>query len=73
MGGALAAFAFAEFRANPDLGLKTKTLRGASLGEPRIGNFNFVRWFNVLTGATPIRVGSWLRVTHGYGKEPKHR
>lgn len=67
-GAAISALAFAEFKANRTIDLRDRTHHGFSLGEPRVGNFNFARWFNTLTGASPTQVGSWLRVTHGYGE-----
>lgn len=68
LGGALAALAYADFKTNTNLGLSTKTVRGFSFGEPRVGNFLFAKWFNGFTGASPGVVGNWLRVTHGYGE-----
>lgn len=64
LGGALAALFYAEFYSNSSYNLFP--VRGASLGEPRVGNDQWAAFMNQLTG-TFSGSPKWTRVTHGYG------
>jgi hypothetical protein len=66
LGGALAALAFAEMKSNSANGLNP--VRGITFGQPRVGNPDWAKYMNNLTDAFNSNRGTWLRVTHGYGK-----
>jgi hypothetical protein len=66
LGGALAALAFAEMKSNSIYGLNP--VRGITFGQPRVGNPGWAAYMNTLTDAFNVNRGTWLRITHGWGK-----